>query len=267
MSHQDSDRTAVWNAVARPPKHALKQIKGGRLQGMTDVNPQWRYQAMTEQFGPCGVGWKYTIEKTWTESGTDGQVMLFALVHVYVRAEQLNFEWSDPVVGIGGSLLIAKEKDGLRSTDEAYKMAVTDALSVALKMLGVAADVYAGRWDGSKWSNGEEKGYTATPQTAPAPPATTAAPPHAGATAIVTLLKAVKTGHASAKGELVTEHGEALLCYDQRAVALAEQLCQNGERVELTLARSTTGNRYVKSVKRAAPAPVQTPSEQQEMVL
>ena len=30
-------------------------------------------------------------------------------------------------------------------------MAVTDAFSTALKMLGVAADIYAGRWDGSKY--------------------------------------------------------------------------------------------------------------------
>ena len=29
--------------------------------------------------------------------------------------------------------------------------AVTDAFSTALKMLGVAADIYAGRWDGSKY--------------------------------------------------------------------------------------------------------------------
>ena len=30
-------------------------------------------------------------------------------------------------------------------------MAVTDAFSTALKMLGVAADIYAGAWDGSKY--------------------------------------------------------------------------------------------------------------------
>ena len=43
-----------WRAMARPPVTALKTIRGGRLQGMTDVNPQWRYQAMTEQFGLAG---------------------------------------------------------------------------------------------------------------------------------------------------------------------------------------------------------------------
>jgi hypothetical protein len=49
----------IWDALAKPPKEALKTIKGGRLSGMTDVNPQWRYKAVTDVFGPCGVGWKY----------------------------------------------------------------------------------------------------------------------------------------------------------------------------------------------------------------
>ena len=48
----------VWNAIKQPPPEALKMITGGRLAGKTDINPQWRYQSMTEQFGMCGVGWK-----------------------------------------------------------------------------------------------------------------------------------------------------------------------------------------------------------------
>ena len=57
----------------RPPR--LKQIKGGRPTGMTDVNPQWRYRAMTETFGPCGYGWRFDIVRTWTEPGTEGRYL------------------------------------------------------------------------------------------------------------------------------------------------------------------------------------------------
>lgn len=148
-----------WRAMARPPVTALKTIKGGRLQGMTDVNPQWRYQAMTEEFGPVGIGWAYTIDKLWTEPGADGEVLGFAQVSVKVRrligpnGSWASFNESQPIVGIGGNHLIVKEKNGLRSNDECWKMAVTDALSVALKMLGVAADIYAGRWDGTKFND------------------------------------------------------------------------------------------------------------------
>lgn len=143
------DNMAIWNSVNKPPASALKTIKGGRLKGMTDVNPQWRYQAMTEQFGPCGFGWRYEITKLWNEPTTDGQVLAFATVNVFVKST--DGQWGEPIPGIGGSAMVAKESAGPRGSDECYKMAVTDALSVALKMLGVAADIYAGLWDGSKY--------------------------------------------------------------------------------------------------------------------
>lgn len=146
MPEQDNKR--IWNSVKRPPETALKQIKGGRLSGMTDINPQWRYEALTEQFGPCGFGWKYRPTGLRFEQGTDGQVVAFADVELFVK---IDGAWSDPIPGSGGSMLIAKESSGLRTSDEAVKMATTDALSVACKMLGIGADIYAGRWDGSKY--------------------------------------------------------------------------------------------------------------------
>ena len=49
--------------------------------------------------------------------------------------------------------MIAKEKNGPHTSDECYKMAVTDAISTAIKMLGVGADIYAGKWDGTKYKD------------------------------------------------------------------------------------------------------------------
>ena len=140
----------IWNALSKPPKSALKQITGGRLKGMTDINPQWRYKAMTEQFGVCGVGWTYEIDSTWFEHGADGQVCAFAKITLYTWIKERD-AWSRGIAGIGGSMMVAKEKNGLYTSDECYKMAVTDALSVAMKMLGVASDIYEGLWDGSKY--------------------------------------------------------------------------------------------------------------------
>lgn len=145
-----------WTSMSQPPKWALKEIGAGRLKGKTDINPQWRLQAMTEQYGEIGTGWKYSIDKLWTENGADGEVMAFALVSVFVN----NGEWSQPVPGVGGSTLIAKEKNGMYNNDEAFKMAVTDALSVALKAFGVAADIYSGLWDGSKYREHAEERKT-----------------------------------------------------------------------------------------------------------
>ena len=152
-----SDNMEYWDKLKRPPASALKTIKAGRLAGMTDCKPQWRYEAMTSLFGACGEGWKYTIDKLWREDGSGGQVMAFAQVSVYFLLDE-GGEWSEPIPGIGGSMLVALEKEGkpderLHTSDEGYKMAVTDALSVALKLLGVAADIYMGSWDGSKYKD------------------------------------------------------------------------------------------------------------------
>lgn len=138
----------IWEKVKQPPKSALREIGAGRLKGKTDISPQWRYQVMTEIFGPCGVGWKYTVDNKWREEGSSGQVMAFADVSLYVKTDG---EWSEAIPGSGGSMLVVQEKSGLHTSDEAYKMAVTDALSVAMKMLGIAADIYMGLWDGSKY--------------------------------------------------------------------------------------------------------------------
>ena len=145
---------SIYESLARPPKDALREIQAGKLKGKTDINPQWRYKAMTEKFGLVGVGWKYEVQKLWTEQGAKGEILAFAQVAVLVKDGD---KWSEAIVGIGGSKLVAIEKGSLVSNDEGYKMAVTDAFSTALKMIGVAADIYAGRWDGSKYREPSEK--------------------------------------------------------------------------------------------------------------
>ena len=144
-----------WDTFSKPPASALKAIQAGRLKGKTDINPQWRIKAMTDTFGPIGIGWSYTIQKLWTEKTNSGEVCAFAEITMQICANG-DGKWSAPFPGIGGSMLVANEKTGPHTSDEAYKMAVTDALSVAMKQLGVAAEVYLGNWDGSKYKDEPE---------------------------------------------------------------------------------------------------------------
>ena len=133
-----------YDALRSVPKDALKTIEFGNLKGKSDINPQWRYEAMTKEFGPCGIGWKFEVVNTWTQPANDGQVMVFVEVRAYIKEGN---EWSAPVPAIGGDFLMKKDKNGLHGNDEAYKMATTDALGTALKMFGVAADIYRGMND------------------------------------------------------------------------------------------------------------------------
>ena len=47
----------IYEKVREVPENAQKKIIAGRIKGFTDINPMWRIKALTEQFGPCGIGW------------------------------------------------------------------------------------------------------------------------------------------------------------------------------------------------------------------
>ena len=129
----------LYDKVRAVPDNAKKTISAGRLKGMTDINPMWRIKMLTETFGPCGFGWYIESENHWSES-LGNEIAIFSKVALKVKHPQTG-EWSAPIIGIGGSKLAGKGK-GEGVDDEAYKMAYTDAISIACKNLGVAANIY-----------------------------------------------------------------------------------------------------------------------------
>lgn len=129
----------LYERLRAVPDSAKREISAGRLKGKTDINPMWRIKALTEAFGPCGFGWKYKITREWLETGANNEVSAFVDIELYVKH---NGEWSEAIPGTGGAAFVAKEKNGLYTSDECYKMALTDAISVACKALGMGADVY-----------------------------------------------------------------------------------------------------------------------------
>lgn len=133
------DNLHIYEAVRTVPENAKKEILGGKLKGKTDINPMWRIKALTEQFGPCGIGWKPEITNKEAVPAAGGEMAVFVDINLYIKVGDT---WSDAIPGTGGSMLVQTEKGNLVSNDEAYKMAYTDALSVACKLLGVGADVY-----------------------------------------------------------------------------------------------------------------------------
>lgn len=135
------DNLHIYNQVRTVPKEALKPIEAGRLKGKSDINPMWRIKQLTEQFGPCGIGWKYVITKQWLENGGNEEISAFVNIDLFIKCDGA---WSEAIPGTGGSSFVAKESKGLYTSDECFKMALTDAISVACKALGFGADVY---WD------------------------------------------------------------------------------------------------------------------------
>lgn len=129
----------LYEKVRSVPQEAQRAIAAGRLKGKTDINPMWRIKTLTEQFGPCGIGWYPELIRYWLEQGANGEVAAFVEIKLYVKHEG---EWSKGIPGVGGSMFVSNEKSGPYTDDECYKKAYTDAISVACKALGMGADVY-----------------------------------------------------------------------------------------------------------------------------
>lgn len=143
---------AIYEKARLVPESAIKPIASGRLKGKSDINPVYRIKRMTEIFGPCGFGWKYEIVRQWLEP-FGNEVKAFTLINLYVK---LNGDWSDAIPGVGGASFVAQEKSGTYVNDECFKMSLTDALSVSMKALGIAADIYYSK-DGNNANPGDSK--------------------------------------------------------------------------------------------------------------
>ena len=138
----------IYEKVRSVPANATKQFNNGKFSG-TDISPMWRIKTLTEQFGPCGVGWYYEIVSERCEQHHDTTMAIVDL-NLYIKVDG---EWSKPIYGTGGNTLVKTTRSGISVSDEGYKMALTDALSVACKALGIGADVYWDR-DVTKYTQG-----------------------------------------------------------------------------------------------------------------
>ena len=134
-----NDNLKLYEKYRKPPSTACRTIKGGRLNGFTDIQPMWRIQALTEHFGQCGIGWYVDVIKQWTETSPKNELACFVEVNLFVKNGE---EWSKGIYGVGGSKILQTEKGDLYLNDEGYKKAFTDALGSCCKMLGFAADIY-----------------------------------------------------------------------------------------------------------------------------
>lgn len=153
-----TDNMIIYNQVRTTPDNAKTAILNGKLKGKTDINPMFRIETLTKMFGPVGIGWYYDVLRIEYLSIPDTQeIACFVDINLFYKWEN---EWSKPVFGTGGSMLLENFRNaGLKTNDDGYKMALTDAISVAAKELGVSADVY--------WEKGETKYNRPAPPSAP----------------------------------------------------------------------------------------------------
>lgn len=146
------DNMELFRQFEKTADEAKKPIEAGRLKGFTDINPMWRFKRLTEVFGPVGIGWKYVITDKQIIPGADGVVSAFVDILLFYKH---GGEWSEGIPGTGGSSFVAKESKGLYTSDECFKMALSDAIGTACKALGMSADIYFSK-DRSKYTTAQE---------------------------------------------------------------------------------------------------------------
>lgn len=141
-----SDKTALWDRLGKTdPAHTKGFQRAGGFKG-TAIKPMFSYRRMTEEYGPCGIGWGIG-EPTFQVVHANDEVLVYCTVSVWHGARD------NTVFGVGGDKALAKFQSGPRTDDEAFKKAFTDAVTNALKLIGVGADVHMGMFDDNKYVN------------------------------------------------------------------------------------------------------------------
>lgn len=142
-----SEKTAIWDRLGRTdPAHTKKFKRAGGFEG-TAIKPMFSYRRMTEEFGACGEGWGVGEPVFQVVPGPEGEMLVYCTASIWFGSRE------KVVYGVGGDKAVGKNKYGLVTDDEAFKKAFTDAITNALKLIGVGADVHMGLFDDSKYVN------------------------------------------------------------------------------------------------------------------
>lgn len=137
-------KDALWLRLGKTdPAHTKAFNRAGGFKG-TAVKPMWVMQRLTEEFGPCGIGWGID-EPKFEVVQAGGEVLVYCTVGCW------HGQMQNTLYGVGGDKVSAKRGDGVFNDDEAFKKAFTDAIMNAFKFIGVAADVHMGRFDDNKY--------------------------------------------------------------------------------------------------------------------
>ncbi len=149
-----SENKALWKRVCVTDPRHVKPITGKQYSG-NSPKPYWIVERLTDEFGPCGIGWGFTILSERMERLSETDVLHIAVVRLWYELGGKRGEFEQ----IGQTKAAYAKRDGSLLVDEdAPKKSVTDALVKCASYLGFAGDIFGGMWDDSKyveWASAE----------------------------------------------------------------------------------------------------------------
>lgn len=148
-----NDNLAIWNAVeATDPAFTKQFSKGGGFKG-TATNATYLIKKATNQFGPIGIGWGWTILEEKIVEGAASGTHVDKLHYLKLKLWYIWNGQRGEIEHFGQTMLVGKNKNGPFTDEEAPKKSLTDALSKAMSTLGFAADIHLGMYDDNRYVN------------------------------------------------------------------------------------------------------------------
>lgn len=144
-----AENKSLWDRVSTTDAKYTKGFsRGGGFKG-TAINATWLVREASKTFGPCGIGWGFTVvdEKYVSGAGPD-------IVHVVrLRLWYVLDGQRGEVEQYGQTTMVGMNKNGAFTDEEAPKKSITDAMSKCLSLIGFGADIHLGLWDDNKYAS------------------------------------------------------------------------------------------------------------------
>lgn len=137
-----SDNTKIWRAVEHTDPRYMKEVKYPFKH--LSIDAQYQILQATKLWGPMGEGWGVKDEKFQAVPLDTKNVctVIYSAVFFHPTGE----------FGINSSVFVyEKAKETYKANNDFAKKVSTDALTKGLSKLGFSADIFMGKYDGSKY--------------------------------------------------------------------------------------------------------------------
>jgi hypothetical protein len=214
-----SNNLALWEAHEDIDPKFTKAITG-RDYGGTSPNPQYVIKCLTDLFGPVGKGFGWRVVAEGFERF--GETSLH-----WCRIEFWHTDRANVFEAYGQTkAAFVTSKGTMRVDEDAPKKSLTDAIVKAASQIGIAANIFLGRWDDQKYVAEVNAEYRKEERAAQTPEASSAeisaAKDNAAAIADLPALAAWWKG-LNAHAPHVAAHPEVIAAKDARKAELQQK--------------------------------------------
>lgn len=137
-----ADNLEIWNKFADIDPAFTKPITGKPYKG-TSPNPHYVIRCLTEMFGPVGKGFGWEVVAEGFQPLGD-EVLHWCRIRFW-HGDGQGFE------AYGQTKALMKTRNGMMLDEDAPKKSLTDAITKAAAQIGVASNIFLGRWDDSRY--------------------------------------------------------------------------------------------------------------------